>query len=260
MDGRYQAREPGTQFRRQELSSRIALFRRRQQQGLWRRSAAPARARLRGSPHPDGLSPAWPLKYDAFEPYYQAAEELYHVHGLRGEDPTEPPALKALRLSAAHPRTAHPAAVRRAQARRPQAVPSAGGGAAGRAGRQAAAAFGLHPLQRVRRLSVPHQRQGRRAGHLRGSRTARASQPHAAHPLVRAAAGHRPRRRTSPLSRSSSDGVAPAATGRHGGGGVRRTVLGAADAALGQRPVIRTASPTARGWSGATTCATTTRW
>lgn len=41
--------------------------------------------------HPDGISPAWPVKYDAFEPYYQAAEELYHVHGLRGEDPTEPP-------------------------------------------------------------------------------------------------------------------------------------------------------------------------
>jgi choline dehydrogenase-like flavoprotein len=41
--------------------------------------------------HPDGISPAWPLKYDAFEPFYQAAEELYHVHGLRGEDPTEPP-------------------------------------------------------------------------------------------------------------------------------------------------------------------------
>ncbi|HEX4040696.1 MAG TPA: GMC family oxidoreductase [Xanthobacteraceae bacterium] len=44
--------------------------------------------------HPDGISPAWPLKYDAFEPYYQAAEELYCVHGLRGEDPTEPPSRK----------------------------------------------------------------------------------------------------------------------------------------------------------------------
>jgi choline dehydrogenase-like flavoprotein len=44
--------------------------------------------------HPDGVSPAWPLKYDTFEPYYQAAEELYHVHGLRGEDPTEPPTRK----------------------------------------------------------------------------------------------------------------------------------------------------------------------
>lgn len=44
--------------------------------------------------HPDGISPGWPVKYDAFEPYYQAAEELYHVHGLRGEDPTEPPSKK----------------------------------------------------------------------------------------------------------------------------------------------------------------------
>jgi choline dehydrogenase-like flavoprotein len=41
--------------------------------------------------HPDGISPAWPLKYGDFESYYQAAEELFHVHGLRGEDPTEPP-------------------------------------------------------------------------------------------------------------------------------------------------------------------------
>ena len=44
--------------------------------------------------HPDGVSPAWPLGYDVFEPYYQQAEELYHVHGLRGEDPTEPPSTK----------------------------------------------------------------------------------------------------------------------------------------------------------------------
>ena len=44
--------------------------------------------------HPDGISPAWPLSYDVFEPYYQAAEELFHVHGLRGEDPTEPPSSK----------------------------------------------------------------------------------------------------------------------------------------------------------------------
>ena len=41
--------------------------------------------------HPDGVSPAWPIGYQDFEPYYQAAEVLYHVHGLRGEDPTEPP-------------------------------------------------------------------------------------------------------------------------------------------------------------------------
>jgi choline dehydrogenase-like flavoprotein len=49
--------------------------------------------------HPDGTSPAWPLKYETFEPYYQAAEELYHVHGLRGEDPTEPPYRKSYAYS-----------------------------------------------------------------------------------------------------------------------------------------------------------------
>lgn len=43
-------------------------------------------------PHRDGVSPAWPLDYRDFEPYYTAAEKLFHVHGQRGEDPTEPPA------------------------------------------------------------------------------------------------------------------------------------------------------------------------
>jgi choline dehydrogenase-like flavoprotein len=42
--------------------------------------------------HYDGVSPAWPISYDEIEPYYQQAEELYEVHGARGEDPTEPPA------------------------------------------------------------------------------------------------------------------------------------------------------------------------
>jgi len=40
--------------------------------------------------HKDGISPAWPLGYDVFEPYYSQAEALYHVHGQRGEDPNEP--------------------------------------------------------------------------------------------------------------------------------------------------------------------------
>jgi len=42
--------------------------------------------------HAGGLSPAWPLPYAAFEPYYTEAETLYQVHGQRGEDPLEPPA------------------------------------------------------------------------------------------------------------------------------------------------------------------------
>ncbi|MGB3200282.1 MAG: GMC family oxidoreductase [Nodosilinea sp.] len=40
--------------------------------------------------HKGGLSPAWGLKYADFEPYYTQAEKLYHVHGQRGLDPTEP--------------------------------------------------------------------------------------------------------------------------------------------------------------------------
>jgi choline dehydrogenase-like flavoprotein len=41
--------------------------------------------------HYGGTSPAWPLSYQDFEPYYTQAEKLYLVHGQAGEDPTEPP-------------------------------------------------------------------------------------------------------------------------------------------------------------------------
>ena len=41
--------------------------------------------------HVDGLSPAWPLSYDDFEPWYTKAEQLYQVRGNAGEDPTEGP-------------------------------------------------------------------------------------------------------------------------------------------------------------------------
>ena len=40
--------------------------------------------------HHGGVSPAWPLSYDDLESYYTQAENMYHVHGNRGEDPTEP--------------------------------------------------------------------------------------------------------------------------------------------------------------------------
>ncbi len=41
--------------------------------------------------HVDGISPAWPVSYDDFEPWYTKAEWLYQVHGEHGEDPTEGP-------------------------------------------------------------------------------------------------------------------------------------------------------------------------
>ena len=40
----------------------------------------------------DGMTPDWPLGYDDFEPWYTQAEQLYQVHGQRGDDPTDPPA------------------------------------------------------------------------------------------------------------------------------------------------------------------------
>lgn len=50
--------------------------------------------------HHGGISPAWPLSYQDFEPYYTRAENLYHVHGQRGIDPTEGPARAAYRYPA----------------------------------------------------------------------------------------------------------------------------------------------------------------
>jgi len=41
--------------------------------------------------HVDGISPAWPVSYDEFEPWYTKAEWLYQVHGHHGDDPTEGP-------------------------------------------------------------------------------------------------------------------------------------------------------------------------
>jgi choline dehydrogenase-like flavoprotein len=57
--------------------------------------------------HHGGVSPAWPISYDDMEPYYTEAERLYHVHGNRGEDPTEPPA----RACYPHPAVSHEARI-----------------------------------------------------------------------------------------------------------------------------------------------------
>jgi choline dehydrogenase-like flavoprotein len=53
--------------------------------------------------HHGGVSPAWPVSYDELEPYYTQAEHVYHVHGNRGEDPTDPPATGAY----PHPAVSH---------------------------------------------------------------------------------------------------------------------------------------------------------
>lgn len=43
-----------------------------------------------GIAHADGDAPAWPIRYDELEPWYDAAERLYEVRGTLGQDPTEP--------------------------------------------------------------------------------------------------------------------------------------------------------------------------
>ncbi|HVA36538.1 MAG TPA: GMC family oxidoreductase [Candidatus Dormibacteraeota bacterium] len=41
--------------------------------------------------HIDGETQRWPIAYEDLAPFYRTAEQWYFVHGLRGEDPTEPP-------------------------------------------------------------------------------------------------------------------------------------------------------------------------
>ena len=41
--------------------------------------------------HMGGTTPGWPFGYDALEPFYTQAEQLYHVRGQTGQDPTDPP-------------------------------------------------------------------------------------------------------------------------------------------------------------------------
>ncbi|MDT0467865.1 GMC family oxidoreductase [Streptomyces gibsoniae] len=59
--------------------------------------------------HHDGISPAWPLDYTDFEPYYTQAEHLYRVHGHHGEDPTEGP----VSAPYAHPPVRHEPRIQR---------------------------------------------------------------------------------------------------------------------------------------------------
>ncbi len=59
--------------------------------------------------HHGGVSPAWPIRYADLEPYYTEAERIYHVHGERGADPTDPPASAAY----PHPPVSHEPRIQR---------------------------------------------------------------------------------------------------------------------------------------------------
>ena len=126
--------------------------------------------------HHDGISPAWPISYEEMEPYYTRAEQLYQVHGARGEDPDRAARQRAVSLPGGLARAAHPAALRRPRGGGPAPVPRAVRDPARR---------GQHAVQQVRavpelrRLPLPGARQVRRRGD-RGPPGARAPERHAA--------------------------------------------------------------------------------
>ena len=153
--------------------------------------------------HIDGLSPAWPLSYDDFEPWYSKAEWLYQVHGNAGEDPTEGPPVPAVPVAGGVARAAHPAALRRAGRRRLPPVPRPVRDPArrGRPGQEH-----VHPLHVVRRLPVPGPRQGRRRDHRRAP-DPRPAQRHAARRRRGDPARHR-RRPGAPSPASSCHAAA----------------------------------------------------
>jgi choline dehydrogenase-like flavoprotein len=91
VDGRYVAREVWTDGDGQEFAPRVHYV-----VGGATKVYGAALHRMRREDfgevrHQDGLSPAWPVSYEEMEPYYTQAEQLYAVHGARGEDPNEPP-------------------------------------------------------------------------------------------------------------------------------------------------------------------------
>ena len=125
--------------------------------------------------HHDGISPAWPISYDDLEPYYTRAEQLYQVHGARGEDPTEPPASAPY----PHPAVSHEPRIQQladdlAKAGYRPFHARAGSCSTRRTCRSARAS-----AADVRRVPVPGPRQVRRGGDRRAAR-ARASERHAA--------------------------------------------------------------------------------
>ena len=104
--------------------------------------------------HVDGISPAWPVTYDDFEPYYTKAEWLYQVHGNHGEDPTEGALEQAVPVARGLARAAHPGARRRrsrAGGYHPFHAPC--GDPARRGGPRAERVHPLHLVRRVSRVS-----------------------------------------------------------------------------------------------------------
>ncbi len=211
------------------------LLRRRQHQVLRRGAVPPARARTSASCATTAASRRpGRSRYDELEPYYTQAEHLYQVHGERGDDPTEPPAQRAV-----------PASRRSATSRASSSCTTTSRApASGRSTCRSACCSTRRTRARSPCIRCDTcdgfpclvQRQGRRAGDLRRA-GARAPE--------RDAADRRPRRRGSrptPSGREVTGGARRArrrARRRYSADivvvAVRRDQLGGAAAALGER-------------------------
>ena len=137
--------------------------------------------------HHGGISPAWPIDYDVLEPYYTQAEELYQVHGARGEDPTEPPASAPYPF----PPVSHEPRIQRLFDDLAQVGLHPFHSPCGIMLDEAEPALQpVHPVRDLRRVPVPGARQVRRRRDRRTSRAA-ARQRHAGAQRRRTPAGDR---------------------------------------------------------------------
>ena len=173
--------------------------------------------------HIDGLSPAWPLSYDDFEPWYSKAEWLYQVHGNAGEDPTEGPRSEPYPWPAVSHEPRIQQLVRRDGRRRLPPVPRPVRHPArrGRPGQEH-----VHPLHVVRRLPLPGPRQGRR----RDDRRAPDPRPAQRHP-ARRRRGDPARHRRRPGAPSPASSSPAAATPRSTRGDIVVVSAGASNSA-----------------------------
>ena len=117
--------------------------------------------------HYDGMSPAWPITYEELEPYYTKAERMYHVHGLRGHDPTEPPTSGPYPCA---PVSNEPRIQQLFDDLTAAGCPSIPRSLCGDDGRAEHGIQHLYPLPDLRRLSVFGTRQIRRRNCRRASR------------------------------------------------------------------------------------------
>ena len=211
--------------------------------------------------HHGGVSPAWPLDYKDFEPWYAEAEQLYVVHGKAGEDPTDGPRSSEYPYPAVKHEPAHPEAERRPREARtaPVAPPDRRHARPGRRRRRRCTPAAASVVIGSTGSACLVDAQGRRADRLRRP-GARAPATSSWSPTPRSS-GSRP---TPPAGQvtavvaTMADGSEARFSGDVVVVVVRCAELRAALAAVGQRRAPERASPTGRTRSAATTCATTT--